>query len=365
MKAAFSVGKLNHTSGVVKVVVNIMNELYRTGKYELALICNERDSEDLYGLMDGIEIINVNVSIRHKADWIRLVKPLKELFDKRKFDVLVVSDMAFVPFYYSAAHRSGVHMYAWEHRNFGAGPKFRLEWIGKRLAVRKLQGVICITKRDYEYYREYCEEKRIPGRLYQIYNLTAFKKTEIRYNSNSRKIISVGYLAAIKGFDILTDVAASLLKKCDDWSWDIYGKGDEKEHLQSLIKRKYLENHVFLKGYCEEIFEKYSEYGIFVLTSRKEGMGMVLVEAQKSKLPVVSFDIDCGPSDVISDGVNGYLISPFEVESMAEKIAELLRSKRLRERFSNCSEKNLDEFEEKVILKKWEYLLSDSCGRRR
>ena len=92
---------------------------------------------------------------------------------------------------------------------------------------------------------------------------------------------------------------------------------------------------------------------------------MVLVEAQKSKLPVVSFDIDCGPSDVISDGVNGYLISPFEVESMAEKIAELLRSKRLRERFSNCSEKNLDEFEEKVILKKWEYLLSDSCGRRR
>jgi glycosyltransferase involved in cell wall biosynthesis len=358
LKIAFTLGKLNSTSGVGKVVANIVNALGAKEGYEISVICNEALKKHTK-LANYVEVITLGIARKQRTDWALMVKPLKKLFMERRFDVLVISGMEFVPIYYFVAHRSGVRMYAWEHLNFGAGPNFRLEWIGKRLAVRKLQGVISITKRDHQYYREYCEKKRIPGRLYQIYNLTAFKKTEIRYNSNSRKIISVGYLSAIKGFDILTDVAASLLKKCDDWSWDIYGKGSEKEHLQSLIERKHLENHVFLKGYCEEIFEKYSEYGIFVLTSRKEGMGMVLVEAQKSKLPVVSFDIDCGPSDVISDGKNGYLIRPFDVESMADKIAGLLQSKRLREEFSKCSEKNLEEFEEKVIVKKWECLLRD------
>ena len=64
---------------------------------------------------------------------------------------------------------------------------------------------------------------------------------------------------------------------------------------------------------------------------------MVLVEALKAGLPVISFDIKCGPSDVIVDGVNGYLIEPFNIEKMSEKINMLIKNV-VKERriFSKC-----------------------------
>lgn len=357
LKVAFTVGKLEPTSGIVKVVVNIVNVLAAEKEYEITIICDEAPGRYLK-LADNIKVISLDIYKNHKMDWTLMIKPLKRLFKNRNFDVLVISGMEFVPFYYFAAYQSSVRMYAWEHRNFGAGPKFRLEWFGKRLAVKKLCGVISITKKDKENYRNYCIKKGFDcKRLYQIYNLTDFAKTGVKYNSQNKNIISVGYLAHIKGFDMLIEVAAALLRKRNDWYWDIYGAGVEMEQLQSLIIEKHLENNVFMKGYCSNVYDKYSEYSMFVLTSRAEGMGMVLVEAQKSKLPVVSFDIDCGPSDVIEDNQNGYLVKPFDVEEMAEKINLLLNSEKKRIFFSNNSEIKHDEFEKKVILEKWKQIL--------
>ena len=110
-----------------------------------------------------------------------------------------------------------------------------------------------------------------------------------------------------------------------------------------MIKKKGLQNNVFLKGYESKINRLYKEYALFVLTSRNEGMGMVLVEALKAGLPVISFDIKCGPSDVIVDGVNGYLIEPFNIEKMSEKINMLIKNVVKREEFSANAESTLEE----------------------
>ena len=84
---------------------------------------------------------------------------------------------------------------------------------------------------------------------------------------------------------------------------------------------------------------------------------MVLIEAQKAGLPVVSFDIPCGPSDVIEDGVNGYLIQPFDIDEMSRKIIELIDDREKRKQFSEQSELYHAEFEKQVILEKWREML--------
>ena len=290
-----------------------------------------------------------------KLDYFRTIKPIRELAKQERFDAIIVSGMEWVLFYHWALMDIDTRLFAWEHRNFKAGPKFRLEWIGKRLALKKWDGIICITKRDYQYY---CEYAGALPKLHQIYNLVEFSVKRKPYDLQSHKIMSCGYLDPVKGFDLLMKVAQNLLQECSDWTWDIYGEGDERENLEKLIAEYGLEEHVFLKGYCTDINERYSEYSMFVMTSRAEGMPSVLIEAQKAGLPVVSFNISCGPSDVITDSVNGYLIHPFETEEMAKRMIELMEDNEKRKQFSECSERHHKELEKSYLVAKWFELIN-------
>lgn len=94
------------------------------------------------------------------------------------------------------------------------------------------------------------------------------------------------------------------------------------------------------------------------MTSRYEGLPMVLLEAKANKLPIISFDIDSGPSDIIRNNLDGYLIEPFDVEEMADKVNFLIESPEKRMIFSANSDVNLDKFSKKNILNKWLNLIN-------
>jgi len=136
-------------------------------------------------------------------------------------------------------------MLAWEHRNFDGGPKFRLEWLGKRIAFKWFDCIINITKKDMNLYRAYSRK----AKLYQIYNVCGVSsECDSEYDSESKRIISVGYLSHVKGFDMLIDVAAKVLPKHKNWIWDIYGEGDARRELQEKIDKCFLDNQLCLMG---------------------------------------------------------------------------------------------------------------------
>lgn len=352
---AFAVGKLDRRSGIVKVVKNIMEALHECD-YDLTLITTGvidlSYKDELVG--NNINVINLDIEkYGNKKKYLYYVSALKQCFLKHSFDSIIVSGTEHVLFYAigtSKLKSDAPRLIVWEHRNFSAGPKFRLEWFGKRYALKHWDGVICITKKDADQYIEYAGSE---NKVHQIYNLSDFNGSRKGYDIESKKIISCGYLAHIKGFDMLMDVAKTVFAKYPDWSWDIYGEGAEREHLEELIHDRCLDGHVVLKGYANNINELYGEYAFFVLTSRAEGMGMVLVEAQKSGLPVVSFDIKCGPSDIITNGKNGYLVKPFDLNEMSNVIISLIENSDMRKHFSEQSEMNLGEFEREYIINKW------------
>ena len=118
-----------------------------------------------------------------------------------------------------------------------------------------------------------------------------------------------------------------------------------------------LEQNVLLMGANNNIYDVYKDYSFFVLTSRFEGFGMVLLEAKSNNLPTISFDIESGPADIIRDKVDGYLIPPFDIVTMSEKIEHLINNEDTRLYFSKNARGNLNEFSKERIIKQWRNLL--------
>lgn len=173
------------------------------------------------------------------------------------------------------------------------------------------------------------------------------------YDENTNRIISMGRISMIKGPDLLIKTAKKLRERNDNWVWDVYGSGDAFEDFQKWIQEEGLEGWVIPHGMTNDPYGKYPGHAMEVLTSYSEGLPLALLEAKANYLPLVSFDIHTGPSDIITDGIDGYLIEPYNTDRMAEKIDQLLRDKALRKNFSQHARDNLDKFKKETILKKW------------
>lgn len=347
-------------NGIVRMVRNIVNELVQKDSFDISvLVLEDSDRKEVLQSQFDCEVIFLELDKKKKIKYYYgLICQVREFFSTNQYDCCVISGMEFVTFFLAALKPMSIHLIAWEHRNFYACSRFRLEWWGKHLALSKFDRIVTITKKDWDAYLK----KKKRADIEQIYNLCPLPGVSKAYDVQSKRIISAGYLDAIKGFDMLIDVAELVFADHPDWTWDIYGDGKEREFLCNKIEKKHLQDRVFLRGYSSNINALYEDYAFFVFTSRKEGMGVVMIEAQKNYLPVVAFDVPCGPSDIIVNEENGFLIRPFEIEVMAQKINQLIESEELRRKFAQNSCMCHEELDRDYIVEKWTELFKSIMG---
>ena len=179
------------------------------------------------------------------------------------------------------------------------------------------------------------------------------------YDIHSKTILSAGLLLPIKGYEKAIQVARKVFDVCPDWKWIICGEGPERNHLEQLIKENNLQEKMILKGTVQNMEEQYQMASMFVMTSQMEGLPMVLLEAKSWGLPLVSFDIMTGPSDIIQDGINGYLIEEGNIDEMAERIVELIKDDSKRKAFSKESQRDMDKFGMRGIINQWNELVNN------
>ena len=148
------------------------------------------------------------------------------------------------------------------------------------------------------------------------------------------------------------EVAKKILPTHQDWQWHVYGAGEMRQMLEEKIEEYRLEDQLILKGNVDHAYRYYSDYAFLVLPSYREGLPLVLLEALELGLPMVSFDIETGPNEIIEDGKNGYLIPPYDLEQMGQRMTELMEDASRRKAFSTY-EGNKDKFSKNTILKQW------------
>jgi glycosyltransferase involved in cell wall biosynthesis len=176
----------------------------------------------------------------------------------------------------------------------------------------------------------------------------------------SKKLaIAMGRLTHQKGFDILLSAFNQIIDKYPDWQLIILGEGELRSELESKIEKLGLTSKVILPGLISNPFPLLKHSDLFVLSSRFEGFGNVLIEAMACGLPVISTDCPSGPREIIDDGVNGILVPNEDVSSLSKAMVNLMSSEQERKRLATHAPKSTKRFHLEKIITLWEELITE------
>ncbi len=144
-----------------------------------------------------------------------------------------------------------------------------------------------------------------------------------------------------------------VIKQIPEARLEIYGQGPERANLEALIRRLRLEGSITLCGYTNNPGSVYQTGALSLLTSAFEGFGLVVLESLSHGCPVISYDLKYGPSDIISNGVNGFLVANGDVDALARQVITVLRDAPLRQRLSAAAPSAVEGFSPEVFVARW------------
>lgn len=177
-------------------------------------------------------------------------------------------------------------------------------------------------------------------------------------------IVSAGRLHPVKGFDLLIKSFAQIAEKCTGWNLLILGDGEQREKLLKLIEKEGLTHRIAMPGRKKNIYDYFRACDLYVLSSRSEAFGNVLIEAMACGLPVVSFDCPYGPGEIIEHEINGILVPELDTEKLAVSLERIIKDHKKRERLAFAGKKSVGRFDEHKIDAQWENLLIE-CGAKK
>jgi glycosyltransferase involved in cell wall biosynthesis len=172
-------------------------------------------------------------------------------------------------------------------------------------------------------------------------------------------IVAAGRLVAQKGFDLLIDAFAPIAPRHPEWEVRIYGGGQDKAALQRQIEARGVAGQVRLMGSTRELGAALAQGSLFVLSSRWEGFGLVIVEAMSRGLPVVSFDCPRGPSDIITDGRDGLLVPEQDTAALGAAMERLIDDTAARKAMGAAALERARDYDGDAIAARWAALLDE------
>ncbi|HGQ2341487.1 glycosyl transferase [Streptococcus pneumoniae] len=344
---------LDDSGGGERVAVSLANEL--TKKYEVHLIgITTKQSDLFFGINSQVKYSNFfDHRVRLSKNILKISKMLKKYFLDNEIEVAFGIGIFSNIFLSLSGIGISTKVVLCDHTNSITANRELSKKVQRYVGTKLADKIITLTQEDRKnYIRKYGISE---NRIAYIYNWKENRLSNIPYNYESTKIVTVGRFDYQKGYDYLIQVAKKVLAKMPDWTWEIYGSGkqDEVDKIRDLITENDLQDKLVIKGLEKNQDLIYGDKGIYVMTSRYEGLPLVLLEAQQYNLPIVSFRCPTGPSEIVEDGVNGYLIDCYDTDKMSEKLLELMKNDDLRQSFSDHAKDTMDKFDKNKILNQW------------
>ena len=358
MNICFFLGGFHQNGGIGRVTAMLSNALAASQNFNIIALCYcDPKLPNIYDVSSKIEqrFFLQTYSSMTKQMATGGIKRLRKILNDNDIDILIACGALFYPISVLACKGIKTKCICWEHSDPEGNNDHRGQYWARRFGIKRSNLNVVLTKQALKVY----EEKYRARNTVQIYNPVdkAVFKSAGNYNVQSHKIISVGRLTYQKNFQVAVQVAAKVLCQHPDWVWDIYGKGEDYDELLRLSRQEGISDQLRLMGQVDDLYERYKDYSLMVMTSRYEGFPMTLLEGSGNALPLISFDIPTGPSEIIEDGVNGFLINEGDVKTMADRILKLMRDENLRKEMSDNSLRESGKFSVRDITAKWERTL--------
>jgi glycosyltransferase involved in cell wall biosynthesis len=368
MKIVYYLPKVILSRGMERITILKANYFAETFGYSVVLLTTEqRNHKPAYPISDKVTHLDLNVNFDDDNKlWKLITYPYKYfLFRKRlhkfincfKPDIFVSTlwiwkELRVITHLKDGSKKVGeLHSGTWNqrHRFFLKNPlvKFFKKWEFNIMVnnIKKLDKFVVLTHEEAELWTGLSNLTVIP-------NFITIPAPQQPSDVTSRRIVSVGAFSYEKGFDLLIDAWNIIAAKYPEWKLIIHGKGEQSPYMEQINRYRLNDAVVIDTSYVSDLSEIYRNGSIYVLSSRKEGMPLVMIEAMSCGLPVVSFACKTGPKDIISDGEDGFLVESENIRQLAEKIEYLIENEDIRK-----------EMGRKALLKSNRYKIENIAGK--
>lgn len=353
-KICFFVGDMSKNGGTERVSSIIANELVKRN-YEVMFLSYKKCTKSFYYLDSKIQIYSL-FKEEETGFLKRKIKPyicLYKFIKKLKVDIIIDVDIILSLYTIPIKTICKIKNISWEHFNFYE-QKIKNRVRARKLAAHFSNAIVTLNKHDLENYKKNLKKIKKICYIYNPAILNSSKVTDLKNNV----VISIGRLSYQKGFDLLLRIWKQIEKENKKWVLLIIGDGNEKNNLEKIIKENELKN-VKILPFQKNIEYFYENASIYAMTSRYEGFPMVLLEAQKKGLPIVSFNCETGPSEIVIDGRNGYLIKLDDISTFSNKLLNIMNNRDIIKEFSKNAIEDSKRFNLELIINKWIELIEN------
>ena len=361
MRICFFLGGLTGNGGIGRATSVLANSLVNQPDLEIFILSYaDTHKPRLYQLDERIRthILFPNPISMKNAVLHNIVGKLKKYLVDNRIDVILACGSLYFPATVQACKGIAAKCICWDHTAPRVNTDHAFQAWSRKYGAKHSDINAVLTKRAKEYYDANFGRADRNRLMYNPIDPAAVEKRK-PYCADAKRIITVGRLTYPKNMELLIRVADKVLKANPDWTWDVYGDGELQEKLQTQIDACGIGNQLTLKGKVSDIYDRYGSYSFKVLTSRYEGFPMTLLEASANGLPMVSFDVETGPNEIIENGVNGFLLPPEDEEAMCKAIETLMHDSALRCAMSEASAKTSERFQIDAICEQWRALFQE------
>jgi len=292
--------------------------------------------------------------LRLRGDTVPLIRNLRRRWQQHPPEVVVAVDTFLAAFAFPALLGLKTRRIAWEHFQYFTDLGMRSRRLARQMAARLGHDVITLTPQDAQQW-----QRALPGagaRIRAIANPLPFAPFSFNpYAPDRPTVLALGRLDPQKGFDLLLEAWSLIEDSSSGWTLRIVGSGVEQQKLERQIEMLGLKRCTLTPATLE-VEQEYVRAGVFALSSRHEGLGMVLMESQAHGIPAVAFDCPHGPAELLEPG-GGLLIPPGQVPAFAKALQTLISQSDLRTELSDKAFHASERYNVETILDEWTDLL--------
>lgn len=351
---------LKPSGGIERVIATLANKFCE--QYDVTILVKD-ESESFYKLNEKIHLISLENELRFNMNskLSRIFSALNSVIENRKALSIFLKNNSFD--YYYIAHPLNALEFHFAHginkkdtiiSEHGAPDAYNVIYkVIKKWLYPKAKQYVVPTTSDTKYYLT----KKFPA----IY-LPHFKSDLLYERASLKKNIAlnIGRFTQVKQQIKLLRIWSSLVNenKIKDWKLFLVGVGELKEEFESYIKEHKLQDFVFIFPPRQDVEYYYKEASLFLLTSKTEGFGMVLLEAISFGLPCISFDCPSGPRDIIKNNKNGYLVELDDEKEFEDSVLKFIEEPDLKNRMSEESFVMSKTWDDEKLLQEWYNILN-------
>lgn len=367
MKIIYCIHSTCNSGGMERVLSNKVNYLSGLPNYEVYIITTgQRGRPHFYDINPNVKCIDLDINYSETVipnpikriyksfgKYLKHKNKLKKILFELKADIVISMFTNDVNFLYKIKDGSKKVLEIHFSREFRllANRKGITRLLDVYMTnfndklVAKYDRFVVLTKQDKQSWKDH-------KNISVIYNSVTNSDNKIVSSLENKKILAIGRLSYQKNLELLIDLWSEISISNPDWSLIIVGTGDSKE-LKNKIRTMNLDNVINLVPSTNAINNYYINSSIYLMTSRFEGLPMVLLEAQNFGLPIVSLDCKCGPNEIITNGEDGFLINMEDSSGFIKKTSMLIENDSMRKEFGKKAKVNSSRFSEEVIMKQW------------